>query len=194
MAEQEKPEQTPQESIPESTPLPETNEKRPDDVTPGQLEEAQKLAETLREQLLRKAAEFENYKRRSESDFASLIKNANENLILFLLPVLDDFGRSLQSGKDSQNHESFYSGVELIYTKFLKILEKHGAVPFLSVGKPFDVDFHDALLQVPRADMPPHTVVQEIEPGFMLYDKVLRHAKVIVSSAATDPEVANGKA
>lgn len=201
MDEQERPESLPDESLEESAsdlspeevsaPGPEG---QAEESTSAQLEETQKLVETLRDQLLRKAAEFENYKRRTEQEFAALIKNANENLLLALLPVVDDFGRSLRSGKDLQNPEAFYTGVEMINTKFLKILEKHGIVPFVSVGKPFDVDYHDALLQVPNADVPPHTVVQEIEPGFMLHDKVLRHAKVIVSSAPADPEVPNGKA
>jgi len=202
MDEQERPESLPDESVedsasdlsPEEVPASAPVEGRPEDSTSAQLEETQKLVETLRDQLLRKAAEFENYKRRTELEFASLIRNANENLLLALIPVVDDFGRSLRSGKDLQNPDAFYAGVEMVNAKFLKILEKHGLVPFVSVGKPFDVDYHDALLQVPNADVPPHTVVQEIEPGFMLHDKVLRHAKVIVSSAPIDPEVPNGKA
>jgi molecular chaperone GrpE len=71
-------------------------------------------------------------------------------------------------------------------------LESQGLAPFDSAGKPFDVELHDALLQIPRADLPPHTVVEEVERGYMLNNKVLRHAKVIVST--TPPEVANGEA
>ena len=194
MAEQKTPDEHPEETTPEALSQPEKGSEPAVDALQAQLAEAQAAAEGLRDQLLRKAAEFENYKRRSDSDFGSIIKNANENLLLALLPVLDDFGRSLQSGKDAQNHEALLAGVEMIRAKFLKVLEKNGVAQFVSTGKPFDVEYHDALLQVPRTDVPPHTVIQEVEPGYMLHDRVLRHAKVIVSTAGAEPEVSNGQA
>ena len=146
------------------------------------LEAAQKLADTYKDQLLRKAAEFENYKKRSEAEYINLVKSANEGLISSLIPILDDFTRLLKSGKEVKEHESFFKGVELIHSKFVKLLESHGLIPFESVGKPFDVDYHDALMQMPRSDVPPHTVVEEIERGYKLFEKVVRHAKVIVST------------
>lgn len=157
-------------------------------------DESAKVIETLRDQLLRKAAEFENYKRRTEGEFLSLTRTANEGLLLTLLPVLDDLNRSLASGKDPASHEAFVAGVEMIRAKFLKILEKHGVVPFPSAGKPFDVGYHDALMQVPRPDVAPGIVIQEVEPGYVLHDKVLRHAKVIVSAQPPEPEDTHGEA
>jgi molecular chaperone GrpE len=157
-------------------------------------DESGKVIEALRDQLLRKAAEFENYKRRTEGEFISLTRTANESLLLALLPVVDDLNRSLASGKDPQSHEAFFAGVEMIRTKFLKTLEKHGVVPFPSTGKPFDVGFHDALMQLPRTDVAAGTVIQEVDPGYLLHDKVLRHAKVIVSAQPTEPEDAHGEA
>jgi molecular chaperone GrpE len=159
-----------------------------------QLEEARRLADTFKDQLLRKAAEFENYKRRVESESAAIMRSANESLLLALLPVVDDFARSMKAGRDQKDYDGFYAGVEMIHTKFLKLLEKYGVVPFTSTGKPFDVGFHDALLQIPRADLEPHTVVEEVERGYLLFDRVLRHAKVIVSTAPDAPEVSNGQA
>ncbi len=150
--------------------------------------ELQQSVDQLRDQLLRKAAEFENYKRRVDSDLANIIKNANESLITALLPILNDFSRSLAQGKSQKDYEGFYRGVELIAGKLLRVLELQGLTPFDSLGKPFDVDYHDALLQVPRSDVPPHTVIEEVERGYKLNDKVLRHAKVIVSAAAELPE------
>ena len=150
------------------------------------LEAAQKLADTYKDQLLRKAAEFDNYKKRSEADYALMVKYASEELISSLIPILDDFSRSLKSGREVKEHESFFRGVELIYTKFFKLLESHGLIPFDSVGKPFDVGYHDALLQIPRSDVAPHTVVEEIERGYKLFDKIIRHAKVIVSTEQPD--------
>ena len=145
------------------------------------LAEAEKAAESLKDQFLRKAAEFENYKRRSEADYVNIIKSANEGLLASLIPILDDFTRSLKSGKDMKDYDAFYRGVELIYNKFSKILEAQGLATFESSGKPFNVEYHDALLQVPRSDVPPDTVIEEVERGYKLNDKVLRHAKVIVS-------------
>jgi len=148
------------------------------------IEDLQRSADSFKDQFIRKAAEFENYKRRTEADFANLIRNANEGLILSLVPILDDFARSLKAGKDLKEFEPFYRGVELMYNKFQKLLESRGVHPFDSVGQPFNVEYHDALLQIPRDDVPPNTVIEEVEKGYKLNGKVLRHAKVIVSAAA----------
>jgi molecular chaperone GrpE len=150
------------------------------------LEAVQKQSDTYKDQLLRKAAEFDNYKKRSEADYVNMVKIANEALLNSLIPILEDFTRSLKAGRETKDQESFYKGIELIYNKFTKALESHGLIAFDSVGKPFDVDYHDALLQVQRQDVPPHTVVEEIERGYKLFDKIIRHAKVIVSA---EPEV-----
>ena len=172
---------TPPEQTKEETP------QAPQDDLQKQLDEARKAAEGFKDQLLRKAAEFENYKRRAETDYLNTVKNANEGLILSLLPILDDLLRSLRAGKDLKDYDSFYKGVELVYAKFSKTLESQGVAPFESNGKPFDVEYHDALLQVPREDVPPHTVIEEVERGYKLYDKILRHAKVIVSAEMSTP-------
>ncbi|HLP17970.1 MAG TPA: nucleotide exchange factor GrpE [Bacteroidota bacterium] len=143
----------------------------------------QQLAQ-LKDQVLRKAAEFDNYKRRTENDFLTFTKYASENVIVQLLPVLDDFHRSLKTGKPQSGDDSFYKGIEMIAAKFLKVLQAQGLKPMDVIGKEFSVDFHDALLQVPRSDVPPHTIVEEVEKGYLLHDKVIRHAKVIVASEA----------
>lgn len=147
--------------------------------------ELEETAASLKDQLLRKAADFENFKKRVENDFATLAKFSNEELITRLLPILDDFSRSLKAGKSQDVPESFYRGVELIFNKFRRTLEAQGVQELETVGKPFDVYYHDVLMQVPRKDVPPHTVVEEVEKGYMLHGKVIRHAKVIVSA---DPD------
>ena len=157
-------------------------------------EKLKKEVEEYKDRLLRKVAEFENYKKRLEADFESAVKYASEKLVKDLLPVIDDLERSLEAGKEKKDYDSFYKGIELIYSKILKVLEAHGVKPFDSVGKPFDVYYHDALMKVPRDDVPPNTVVDEVEKGYMFYDKVLRHAKVIVSAEPEKkPEVKNIK-
>lgn len=152
-----------------------------------QLEELQQQIEQLKDLLLRKAAEFENYKRRIENDTAGIIKYASENLITDLLPVLDDFERSLKHSRESKDFDSLVKGIELIYQKLFKVLENRGVKSFETVGKEFNVDVHDALMQVPRSDVSPHTVIEEVEKGYTLNDKVVRHAKVIVSASVEQP-------
>ncbi len=155
--------------------------------------ELEKQSAQLKDQLLRKAAEFDNYKRRTENDFASLAKFAAENIITQLVPILDDFNRSLKSVKDKAENDSFYKGIELIYAKFLKVLEAQGLKAMDVVGKEFNVDVHDALMQMPRADVPPHTVLEEVEKGYLLFDKVIRHAKVVVSTGPAEEPTRQAK-
>ncbi len=138
-------------------------------------------AQQLRDQLLRKAAEFENYKRRTESEISGFLKYANEEMMADLLPVLDDFNRVLNAWNDKHDVETFRKGVELIYDKFKKILEKKGLKEMDTDGKPFDVNLHDALLQAENNKVEPNTITETVEKGYYLKDKVLRHAKVIVS-------------
>ena len=186
------PENTPSEEAPEGSqpeqgtgqPPEAPKPPSPEEILRAKFEEAQRSAESYKDQFLRKAAEFENYKRRTEAEFLQLVRNANEELLYALVPILEDFARSFKAGNDPG--EGFAKGMELIYQKFAKVLEQQGLVPFESMGKSFDVGFHDALLQVPRGDVPPGTVVEEVERGYMLHDRVLRHAKVIVSAAPVD--------
>jgi molecular chaperone GrpE len=177
--------------LPDSEPK-SAEEKSGDDVR-QKIEELQKTAETLKDQLLRKAAELENVKRRSEAETLTTIQYANESLLDSLIPVLEDFSRSFKAAGKEGNGESFAKGIELIHQKLARILAHQGLAPFDSVGKPFDVNYHDALLQMPRADVPPGTVIEEIERGYMFRDRVLRHAKVIVSSSPADEEQDSGK-
>lgn len=155
--------------------------------------ELEKQCAQLKDQWLRKAAEFDNYKRRTENDFATLTKFAAESIIAQLIPVLDDFHRSLKNVKESPENDPFAKGVELIHAKFLKVLEAQGLQTMEVVGKEFDVDLHDALMQVPRADVPPHTILEEVEKGYLLFDKVIRHAKVVVSTRPAAEAVQQSK-
>ena len=182
--EKEKKEENQETQAPENAP--ETAKAPEEGSLSAKLAEAEKQAETYKDLMYRKAAEFENYKKRAENEVASVVKFANESLIGDLLPVLDDFERSLKAAKASKEFESLYKGIELIYQKLTKELEKRGVKSFETVGKEFNVDFHDALLQMPREDVAPHTVLEEIEKGYTLHDKILRHAKVIVSTSPAD--------
>jgi len=134
-----------------------------------------------KELALRKAAEFENYKRRTENDQLNLLKYAAESLIIKLLPTIDDLERSIEHMTEETDVQKIKEGVQLIYNKFVKILDEQGVKKIESVGKPFSVEFHEALMQRADDSVPPHTVIDELETGYMYKDRVIRHAKVIVS-------------
>ena len=134
-----------------------------------------------KELMLRKAAEFENYKRRTENDQLNLLKYAAELLIIKLLPTVDDLERSLTHMTEETDVQKIKEGIQLIYNKFMKVLEEQGVKKFESIGKPFNVEFHEALMQRADDSVPPHVVLDELETGYMYKDRVIRHAKVIVS-------------
>jgi len=117
-----------------------------------------------------------------ENEISNITKFANEILITDLLPIIDDLERSLAAGKEKNNGDSFYKGIELIYSKLMKILEQKGLKPIEALNKPFDVNYHEAMMMMPKDDIEPNIVIQEVEKGYTLHDKVIRHAKVIVSS------------
>ncbi|MBA4407759.1 nucleotide exchange factor GrpE [bacterium] len=143
--------------------------------------EVEKQNTELKDALLRKAAEFENFKRRNENDQFNIIKYAAESFIRNILPIYDDLERSLSHIDEATNFESTKKGLSLVFEKFGKILDNQGVKKIEAKGKPFDVHFHEALMQQPAEGIPPHTVLEVLEPGYMYKDRVIRHAKVIVS-------------
>ncbi len=151
----------------------------------GSAADARKEAEDYKEQLLRTLAEFENYKKRTQREIHQILNNANEKLIIELLPVIDDLERSLKAAAAVNTDEGavrqVVQGFEMIYTKFLQILQRRGLRAMESVGQELNVDYHDALMQAEKADTPPNIILEEFEKGYFLNDKVIRHAKVIVS-------------
>ncbi len=138
----------------------------------------------LKDTLLRKAAEFENYKKRTDQEISNYIKYASENLIKELLPVYDDLGRSIESINkgETKDFETLKKGINLIYDKFRNVLEREGLTEINSLGNEFNVDVNSALMQIPRDDVKPNTVLEVIEKGYKLKDKVVKHEKVLVSS------------
>lgn len=144
--------------------------------------ELEKQFNEYKDAYIRKLAEFENYKRRTENDQLNLLKYAAEPFIKSVLTVYDDLERSLEHVNDDNSFESLKKGLELVYDKFTKILDSQGVKKIDSKGKPFDVELHEALMQQPVEGVPPHTVLDVIEHGYMYKDKVIRHAKVIVSA------------
>lgn len=155
--------------------------------------ELEKQVKEWNDKFLRKAAEFENYKRRTENDQFNLINYAAESFIIKLLPVVDDFERSMEHIDDIDNNKAVKEGIKLVYEKLLRLLNEHGVKKMQTKGEPFNVDFHNALMQRKDTSVPPHTVLEEVESGYLYRDKVIRHAKVIVSeeSSSVDNEMTN---
>ena len=145
------------------------------------------------DKLLRKAAEFENYKRRTENDQFNLINYAAESFIIKLLHVVDDFERSMEHINDIDNNKAVKEGIKLVYEKLLKLLNEQGVKKMQTKGEPFNVDYHDALMQRKDDSVPPHTVLEEVESGYLYRDKVIRHAKVIVSEESSDENQISGE-
>jgi molecular chaperone GrpE len=135
---------------------------------------------------LRKAADFENYKRRTEAEQYNYLKYGAESILVEILPVYDDLKRSLAHVGDKNSEDALVKGLKLVLDKFTKILDDQGVKKIEAKGKPFDVNYHEALMQQPAEGVPPHTVIEEIEPGYMYKDKVIRHTKVIVSQELAD--------
>lgn len=137
----------------------------------------------LRDLLLRKVAEFENFKKRKDTEVSEFIKYSSEKIIKELIPVYNDLDRSLHSVNkgETKDLETLKQGLELVYQKFSSVLENEGLKEIDAMGKSFDVDTMDALMQVPK-EVAPNTVVEVIEKGYILKDKVIKHAKVLVSA------------
>ena len=155
--------------------------------------ELEKQNSELKDTLLRKAAEFENYKRRNDNDQLNILKYAAESFIRNILPVYDDLERSLLHIDEANNFDSTKKGLSLVFEKFGKILENQGIKKIEAKGKPFDVHLHEALMQQTADGVAPHTVLDVLEPGYMYKDRVLRHAKVIVSSETASNEELNSE-
>lgn len=134
----------------------------------------------LKDQLLRTIAEFDNYKKRTLKEKTELILNGGEKTITAILPILDDFERAL-SDNNTDDPKAIKEGMELIFKKFVKTLEGMGVKKIETEDKDFDVDFHEAIAMVPgMADDKKGKVIDCVQTGYMLNDKVIRHAKVAV--------------
>ena len=135
----------------------------------------------LKDKYLRQAAEFDNYRKRIIKEKSELILNGGENVINSLLPVIDDFERALANIEKSEDTETLKTGVELIYQKLLKALEANGLKARETNNADFDTDFHEAVAMIPapRDDFK-GKVVDCVQKGYKLNDKVIRHAKVAV--------------
>ncbi len=136
----------------------------------------------LKDRWMRQAADYENAKKRLQKEKDDFVKFANQNLISGLLPILRDLDRVMRHGeKQNQQKDPVVVGVELVIKQFEKFLETNGVKRIESVGKTFDPHIHEAVNYVP-SDKPAETVIEEAEPGYFYHDRLIKPAKVVVSS------------
>ncbi len=135
----------------------------------------------LNDKYLRLYSEFDNYRRRTSKERLELFKTAGEDILTDLLPVLDDFERALQNMDKKGDVKTIRKGVDLVYNKFKNTLDSKGLKPFTSIETPFDPDVHEAITKIPAPSKKlKGKVVDEVEKGYKLNDKVIRFAKVVV--------------
>lgn len=182
-AEQSKPEEEKaaetSESAAEGQPAPEETAKEL--TIEEQLEAAKKEIANLKDQLLRKIAEFDNYRKRTIKEKTDLILNGGEKTITTILPVIDDMERALKTMQNAEDVSAVVEGVELIYKKFMDILAKQGVSVIDTKEADFDVDLHEAIAQIPAPTPELKGKVMDCTlTGYKLNEKVIRHAQVVV--------------
>lgn len=153
------------------------------ETNPSESDQSSRELAELKDKYLRLYADFENFRRRTAKEKLDLISNANEGLLQALIPAVDDFERAMQSIDKTDDVVALKEGVSLIYHKLVKTLESKGLKPMTAKGEPFNADLHESVTQFPApSDDLKGKVIDEIEKGYYLNDKVIRFAKVIVGS------------
>ena len=146
-----------------------------------EIEHLEEKNEELRDKYLRLFADFDNYKKRVAKERLELTKEAGKDIVMNLLPVLDDFERAVKTIEDSDDINAVKEGLGLIFHKLKKNLEQKGLAEMESLGKDFDPDFHEAVTEIPApSDEEKGKVLDEIEKGYYLNEKIIRYAKVVV--------------
>jgi molecular chaperone GrpE len=154
--------------------------------TEKEVSEVQKISKELlemKDKYLRLYSEFENFRKRTQKEKTELIFTANEDVILSLLPIVDDFERGMKANVDTEEVAVVKEGVQLIYDKFEKLLNAKGLKPINATGQEFDTELHEAITQIPSPDEEMKgKVIDEVEKGYKLGDKVIRYSKVVVGA------------
>lgn len=159
----------------------ETISERGEDVQAKELEEVKEQLEVQKDKYLRLSAEFDNYRKRTMKEKAELVLNGGEKTISSILPVLDDFERALQNMEKTTDVNAVKEGVEIIYNKFMKVLKENGVKVIEAKGLPLNTDFHEAIAVIPAPEEAlKGKVLDCVQNGYTLNDKVIRHAKVVV--------------
>jgi molecular chaperone GrpE len=147
--------------------------------------------QSANERYLRLMAEFDNFKKRTSREYERMVESANEKLMLEMIAVRETFELALKHGETATDYQQLFDGVKLIFAKFDGVLTANGLTAFAEIGDEFDPQLHDALLKVPHPEIPEDHITDIHEKGYRLKDRVVKHARVIVSAgvpAATENE------
>jgi molecular chaperone GrpE len=150
----------------------------------AQVEQLSKDRNNERDQHLRTLADFQNFRRRKEEERGADRQFANRELIIGLLPVLDNFERALAAAETTQSYEALVNGVKLTLKQLQGFLSKNGVTPIEAVGQEFDPNYHEAVMRVEGSGLPDNTVVEELQKGYAMNDRVLRPSMVRVAGGA----------
>ena len=142
----------------------------------------QKKYNELNDSHLRLMAEFDNYRKRTMREKADLIKTGGEGALKNLLPIIDDFERALQNVRTAEDVEAVKEGVDLIFGKFMGYLSQQGVKPIEAVGKPFDPNFHNAVMHVEDENLGENVVAAELQKGYTYKESIVRHSMVQVAN------------
>jgi molecular chaperone GrpE len=154
----------------------------PEEQMAKDLEEAQAAIADAKDKYLRLSAEFDNYRKRTLKEKAELIKNGAEKTLTAILPVLDDLERAVKTADASEETKAMREGVELIFNKFVKVLNQEGLQKIETEGQAFDTDYHEAIALIPaQSDDQKNQILDCVQTGYTLNEKVIRHAKVVVA-------------
>jgi molecular chaperone GrpE len=153
----------------------------PEVPTDAQSKVEEELSE-MKDKYLRLYSEFDNFRRRTSKERLELLKTANEDMIVALLPVMDDMERAKQATENATDINAVKEGLNLVFNKLSNVLQQKGLKAMEAVGQPFDADLHEAITQTPAGDDMKGKVVDEVEKGYSLNDKVIRFAKVIIGA------------
>jgi molecular chaperone GrpE len=151
------------------------------DPAAAQLEELKKQADDNYQRYLRAQADFDNFRRRARQEKEDFAKYASLKLIEQLLPVVDNFGRALAASKDNRDYDALVKGLDMTYRQLDQVLVQEGLSPIETLGQPFNPELHQAVMQVESDEHGEGIVVEELQKGYMLKDKVIRPAMVKVS-------------
>ncbi len=149
-----------------------------------ELAEKTKLADDYFNRLKYLQAEFDNFRKREEAGRKEFVKFANHELIAALLDIVDDFGRAIDAAKDEKDKNA----LQMVEKRFMKVLEEHGVKPIAALGKKFDAHLHEAFLSEETEKAEEGTVLEELQKGYMLHDRVIRHSKVKVAKKGEETE------
>ncbi len=152
----------------------------------SELDEAKAQSQIAIDKMMRLAAEFDNYKKRSAKEYENIRKYAAESIIKELIPIVDNFERAIESADESKDIDSLLKGINLILNQMLNLLEKEGVTRIKAVGEVFDPNVHEAVLHIASDEYPENVVVNEFQKGYILNGRVIKPAMVAVSKGGGD--------